>query len=238
MDRNPEVTPHEADSSGRFTPDNAKEMGSRGAAKREENIRECVTETRQELATHALEAAQTLAGILASDARDADKVRASTAILDRSGVGPHSSHDVSDSASLVEQWAAESMRRKAPSRRASVRNHAKPRPHLLPLRTVELESTTCDPDSKDYPPGKGLELRLLPQMPRILRTVLPRRVNQQAALAIGRTGSLRPVRPVTRSNALVPGHRVSLDVVREAGFAPTPPHAVAPRVPAELGDGA
>ena len=107
MDTDPQFQSHEADTGGRFTIENAKEMGAKGAAKREENIRERVTGTRQELAVHALQAAQTLAGILASDARDADKVRAATAILDRSGVGPHSSQDVSVSASLVEQWAAE-----------------------------------------------------------------------------------------------------------------------------------
>lgn len=41
-------------------------MGAKGPVKREENNRERVTETRQELAVHALDAAQTLAGILRS----------------------------------------------------------------------------------------------------------------------------------------------------------------------------
>jgi hypothetical protein len=94
MNATPHFTSLEAETSGRFTSANAAEMGAKGAAKREENIRERLTETRQELAVHALEAAQTLAGILASGARDADKVRAATAILDRSGVGQHSSQDV------------------------------------------------------------------------------------------------------------------------------------------------
>lgn len=35
MDTDPQFLPHEAGSSGRFTSDNAKEMGAKGAAKRE-----------------------------------------------------------------------------------------------------------------------------------------------------------------------------------------------------------
>ena len=82
-------------------------MGSRGAAKREQNLRDRTPETRQELAVHAEQAARTLGAILVSDARDADKVKAAVAILDRVGVGPHSSQDVRMGMSLVELWAAE-----------------------------------------------------------------------------------------------------------------------------------
>ena len=82
-------------------------MKAKGAAKREANIRERVTETRQELALLAERAAATLGQILSSDARDGDKIRAAMAILDRAGVGPHSSQEMSVTPSLVEQWAAE-----------------------------------------------------------------------------------------------------------------------------------
>lgn len=65
------------------------------------------TITREELATHAPAAVRALADILAGDARDADKLRAAQLILDRMGVGPHSSQEVNVVPSLVEQWAAE-----------------------------------------------------------------------------------------------------------------------------------
>jgi hypothetical protein len=102
-----EVAPHEAGAGGRFTPANAAEMGARGAAKRERNLRDRVSETKQELAIHAEEAARTLGAILTSDARDADKVKAAVAILDRVGVGPHASKDVNLGVGLIERWAAE-----------------------------------------------------------------------------------------------------------------------------------
>ena len=60
-----------------------------------------------ELALLAEPAAATLGQILTSDARDGDKIRAAMAILDRAGVGPHSSQDLSVGPSLVEQWIAE-----------------------------------------------------------------------------------------------------------------------------------
>ncbi|HET6712624.1 MAG TPA: hypothetical protein VFI59_02810 [Actinomycetota bacterium] len=107
MSTSPQVPPHEADPKGRITSDNAKEMGAKGAAKREQNLRDRVTQTRQELALLAEPAAATLGQILTSDARDADKIRAAMAILDRVGVGPHSSQEVSVGPSLVEQWAEE-----------------------------------------------------------------------------------------------------------------------------------
>ena len=67
-----------------------------------------MTQTRQELALLAEPAAATLGRILTSDARDGDKIRAAMAILDRAGVGPHPSQDLSvATASLIEQWAAE-----------------------------------------------------------------------------------------------------------------------------------
>ena len=50
---------------------------------------------------------QRLASVLTSDARDGDKIRAAMAILDRAGVGPRSSQDLSVGLSLVEQWMAE-----------------------------------------------------------------------------------------------------------------------------------
>jgi hypothetical protein len=82
-------------------------MGARGAAKREENLRRRATETRYALSIHAPEAARTLGAILTSDARDADKVKAAVAILDRVGVGPHASKDVNVGLGLIERWAAE-----------------------------------------------------------------------------------------------------------------------------------
>jgi hypothetical protein len=107
MYTNPQVPPLEADTGGRFTPENAKEMGAKGAAKREQNLRDRVTQTRQELALLAESAAATLGQILTSDARDGDKIRAAMAILDRAGIGPQSSQDLSVGLSLVEQWMAE-----------------------------------------------------------------------------------------------------------------------------------
>ena len=103
----PRVAPHDAGGGGRFTRENASEMGARGAARREKNLRERATETREELAVHAETAASTLGAILTSDARDADKVKAAVAILDRIGVGPHSSQEHVVGVSLVEQWIAE-----------------------------------------------------------------------------------------------------------------------------------
>ncbi|HSE45941.1 MAG TPA: hypothetical protein VLA89_11510 [Gemmatimonadales bacterium] len=71
------------------------------------NLRDRVTQTRQKLALLAEPAAATLGQILTSDARDVDKIRAAMAILDRAGVGPHSSQDLSVGLSPVEQWIAE-----------------------------------------------------------------------------------------------------------------------------------
>ncbi len=56
-----QVTPHEA---GRFTAENAKQMGAKGAAARERNLAEQATETRQELAAHAEEATRRLVDII------------------------------------------------------------------------------------------------------------------------------------------------------------------------------
>ena len=52
-------------------------------------------------------AVDALAAVLSCDAKDSDKLRAAVVILDRVGIGPRSSQDVSLSPSLVEQWAAE-----------------------------------------------------------------------------------------------------------------------------------
>lgn len=108
MSTNPQVPPHEADPKGRFTSDNAKEMGSRGAARREQNWQEKVTLHRAELEKHAEAAVRSLGEILAGDGRDSDKLKAAQIVLDRIGIGPHSSQDVNvETKSLVEQWMEE-----------------------------------------------------------------------------------------------------------------------------------
>ena len=108
MDTDPQVPPHEADTGGRFTSENAAEMGSRGAAHREQNWQEKVTLHREELEKHAEAAIRSLGEILAGDGRDSDKLKAAQTVLDRVGLGPHSSRELNiDLPSLVEQWAAE-----------------------------------------------------------------------------------------------------------------------------------
>lgn len=106
MRTNSQAIPHEAGSAGRFTSENAAAMGARGAAKREQNWQERISGTRQELAAHADIAVERLRAII-EEGKDADALRAAIAVLDRIGVGPHSSRDVSMGSSLVEQWAAE-----------------------------------------------------------------------------------------------------------------------------------
>jgi hypothetical protein len=108
MSTNPQVPPHEADTGGRFTSNNAKEMGSRGAARREQNWQEKVTLHREELEKHAEAAIRSLGEILAGDAKDSDKLKAAQTVLDRVGLGPHSSQELNVGLpSLVEQWAEE-----------------------------------------------------------------------------------------------------------------------------------
>ena len=45
--------------------------------------------------------------ILAGDAKDSDKLKTAQIVLDRVGLGPHSSQDLSVGLSLVEQWMDE-----------------------------------------------------------------------------------------------------------------------------------
>jgi hypothetical protein len=73
-----EFTPHEADPKGRFTTDNAREMGASGAAKREERWQDRVSTTRQELAAHTDLAIERLRAILETG-RHADALRAAIA---------------------------------------------------------------------------------------------------------------------------------------------------------------
>lgn len=82
----PALTPHEADPKGRFTTDNAREMGASGAAKREERWQDRVSTTRQELAAHPDLAIERLRAILGTG-RDADALRAAIGAprSDRSG---------------------------------------------------------------------------------------------------------------------------------------------------------
>jgi hypothetical protein len=51
-------------------------------------------------------AVQAVADVLEGEAKDADKLRAAQLLLDRIGVGPHSSSDVNVSSDL-ERWIAE-----------------------------------------------------------------------------------------------------------------------------------
>ena len=106
MSSNPRVTPHEANTGGRFTSDNAGEMGARGAAKREELWHDRVFATRQELAVHTDLAVARIRAIL-ENGKDPDALRAAIALLDRIGAGPHSVQEMSVGLSLVEQWAQE-----------------------------------------------------------------------------------------------------------------------------------
>ena len=82
-------------------------MGSRGAARREQNWREKVTLHRTELEKHAEAAVRSIGEILSGDGRDSDKLKAAQLVLDRVGIGPHSSQEMSVGVSLVEQWAQE-----------------------------------------------------------------------------------------------------------------------------------
>ena len=81
-------------------------MGAKGVVKREQNLRDRVRQTRQELALLSESAAATLGQILTSDARDGDKIRAAMAILDRAGITTLV-QDLSVGLPLVEQWMAE-----------------------------------------------------------------------------------------------------------------------------------
>ena len=106
MTTHSQATPHGAGSDGRFTPETAAEMGARGAAKRESNWQARISATRQELASHADAAVARIAHIL-EHGRDTEALKAAIALLDRIGVGPHSSQEQSIGVSLMEQWARE-----------------------------------------------------------------------------------------------------------------------------------
>lgn len=107
MATDPQFPPHEADTGGRFTPENAAEMGSRGAARREQNWQEKVTLHREELEKHAEAAIRSIGEILAGDGKDSDKLKAAQTVLDRVGIGPHSSQELNVGLSLVELWMEE-----------------------------------------------------------------------------------------------------------------------------------
>lgn len=83
-----------------------RELGRRGAAAKEAKALARIGETREALAAMHPDVVRTLGEVL-TDARDAERLKAALGILDRTGIGPHSTQDVNVNVSLVETWAAE-----------------------------------------------------------------------------------------------------------------------------------
>ena len=62
---------------------------------------------RAELEKHAEVAIRSIGEILAGHGKNSDKLKAVQTVLDRVGLGPHSSQELNVGLSLVEQWMAE-----------------------------------------------------------------------------------------------------------------------------------